>query len=53
MNIKITQLDEKLSVTGQISLDDLPEIAASGYKSIICNRPDLEGGESQPTSEQL
>ena len=53
MNIKITQLDEKLSVTGQISLDDLPDIVASGYKSIICNRPDFEGGESQPTSEQL
>ncbi|MCB1985610.1 MAG: TIGR01244 family phosphatase [Burkholderiales bacterium] len=53
MSINFTQLDEKLSVTGQISVDDLTEIAASGFKSIICNRPDFEGGESQPTSEQL
>jgi len=44
MSINLTKLDDKLSVTGQVSLDDLPEIAASGYKTIICNRPDFEGG---------
>ena len=53
MSISLTKLDEKLSVTGQISMDDLHEIAESGYKSIICNRPDFEGGDDQPTSEQL
>lgn len=53
MSIITTKLNEKLSVTGQISVDDLAEIAAAGYKSVICNRPDYEGGESQPTSAQL
>lgn len=53
MNINVTPLDEKLSVTGQINVDDLHEIAESGFKSIICNRPDFEGGTDQPTSEQL
>ena len=53
MSINLTKLDEKLSVTGQISIDDLHKIADSGYKSIICNRPDFEGGTDQPTSEQL
>jgi len=53
MSINLTKLDEKLSVTGQISIEDLHEIAESGYKSIICNRPDFEGGADQPTSEQL
>lgn len=53
MSINLTKLDDKLSVTGQISIDDLHEIADSGYKSIICNRPDFEGGADQPTSEQL
>lgn len=53
MSTEITRLDENVSVSGQISFDDLSEIAASGYKSIICNRPDFEGGENQPTSEQL
>ncbi|MDV6343057.1 beta-lactamase hydrolase domain-containing protein [Nitrosomonas sp. Is37] len=53
MSIITTKLNEKLSVTGQISVDDLAEIAAAGYKSVICNRPDYEGGETQPTSAQL
>lgn len=47
------KLDEKLSVTGQISVDDIATIAAAGYKSIICNRPDGEGGETQPISAEL
>ncbi|SDW17437.1 bifunctional protein tyrosine phosphatase family protein/NAD(P)/FAD-dependent oxidoreductase [Nitrosomonas communis] len=53
MGIITTKLDEKLSVSGQIGLDDLPEIAAAGYQSVICNRPDYEGGEAQPTNAQL
>lgn len=53
MNINVTKLDERLSVTGQINIDDLQEIANAGFKSIICNRPDDEGGADQPTSEQL
>ncbi|MEK7845068.1 MAG: sulfur transferase domain-containing protein [Pseudomonadota bacterium] len=53
MSIVITKLDHKLSVAGQISIDDLTEIAAAGYKSIICNRPDYEGGAAQPASEEL
>lgn len=53
MSINITQLDEKLSVTGQISVADLAEIAKAGYQSVICNRPDQEGGSIHPTSIQL
>lgn len=53
MTIDITKLDHKLSVAGQIRVDDIVEIAAAGYKSIICNRPDYEGGENQPSSEEL
>lgn len=53
MSIVTTKLDEKLFVTGQISVDDLAEIAAAGYQSIICNRPDHEEGETQPTSLEL
>ncbi len=50
---KWKELDKKIAVTGQISVDDIADIAAAGYKSIICNRPDGEGGESQPTSAAL
>ncbi|SER33778.1 hypothetical protein SAMN05421690_10203 [Nitrosomonas sp. Nm51] len=31
MGVEITRLDEKLSVTGQIGVDDLTEIAGSGW----------------------
>ncbi|MCC6917474.1 bifunctional protein tyrosine phosphatase family protein/NAD(P)/FAD-dependent oxidoreductase [Nitrosomonas sp.] len=47
------KLDEKIAVSGQISVDDVAAIAAAGYKSIICNRPDGEGGENQPASTEL
>lgn len=47
------ELDKKLSVTGQVNVGDIEKIAAAGYKSIICNRPDGEGGENQPTSTEL
>ncbi|MGE4218037.1 MAG: TIGR01244 family sulfur transferase [Alphaproteobacteria bacterium] len=40
-------LDANLSVTGQILPEDVPAIAAAGFKSIICNRPDGES-EDQP-----
>lgn len=53
MSLVTTKLNEELSVTGQISIDDLAEIAEIGFKSIICNRPDFEGGAEQPSSEQL
>lgn len=35
-------LDDNISVSGQILLEQMSEIAAKGYKSIICNRPDGE-----------
>lgn len=53
MSMVTTKLDEKLFVTRQISVNDLAEIAAAGYKSIICNRPDHEEGDIQPSSLEL
>lgn len=50
---KWKELDKKIAVTGQISADDIADIAAAGYKSIICNRPDGEGGGDQPASAAL
>lgn len=39
---QIKQLDESISVADQILPQDIPTIAAMGYKSLICNRPDGE-----------
>ncbi|NKB15670.1 MAG: TIGR01244 family phosphatase [Sphingomonadales bacterium] len=48
----ITSLSANLSVSPQISPADVKELAASGFRSIICNRPDSEG-EDQPSSAIL
>ncbi len=53
MTIQITKQSDDFSTAPQISVDDVPEIAKLGFKTIINNRPDYEGGESQPTSAQL
>ena len=38
----IRQINDEYSVTGQISVADLDQIKAMGFKSIVCNRPDEE-----------
>ena len=36
------QLTPTYSVSPQISVEDMPAIAAAGFKTVICNRPDTE-----------
>lgn len=43
--MNVMPLTENYSVTAQISIDDISEIAAAGFKSIICNRPDQESAD--------
>lgn len=38
----IRQINDEYSVTGQISVEDLDEIKAQGFQSIVCHRPDHE-----------
>ena len=40
-------LSDDFAVAGQISIDDVPAIAQAGFRSILCNRPDGEGGPQQ------
>jgi len=48
MSLEITQHNEEFSTVGQITPEEVSEIAALGYKSVIDNRPDMEGGHDQP-----
>jgi sulfide:quinone oxidoreductase len=48
----ILKVNDDLSVAGQIQPKDLDVLAAMGFKSIICNRPDGEG-EFQPLFEAV
>lgn len=45
-------IDQTLSVSEQIKPDDIPAIAALGFKSILCNRPDGESAD-QPVFAEI
>lgn len=38
----IRAINDEYSVSGQITVEDLDEIKAMGFKSIVCHRPDHE-----------
>ncbi|WP_442955284.1 TIGR01244 family sulfur transferase [Parasphingorhabdus sp.] len=42
--MEITRLNKAVSVSPQLGLDDVAALAKSGFRSIICNRPDEEEG---------
>lgn len=44
----IRKVTDYFSVAPQIDETDVEEIAAQGYKTIVANRPDGEGGIDQP-----
>ena len=46
----IKKITDTLSVGGQISADDVPALAAMGFRSLICNRPDGEAADQSPFS---
>jgi uncharacterized protein (TIGR01244 family) len=53
LSVQTNQLCPEFTVCGQISVADVAVFARQGYRSIINNRPDGEGGPSQPTSAQI
>lgn len=53
LSVPTTTLCPEFTVCGQISIDDIAELARGGFRSIINNRPDGEGGPAQPTSAAL
>lgn len=48
----IRPLDETLSISPPLSPADLPSLAARGYRSVICNRPDGEA-PTQPAAAEI
>jgi len=53
MTLHFKWLSDTVAAAGQIVPADLPVIAAHGFKTVINNRPDGEGGPNQPPSAQL
>ncbi|MBR9843997.1 MAG: TIGR01244 family phosphatase, partial [Rhodobacteraceae bacterium] len=46
------KITDQVSVAPQITADDVREIAAQGFRAIICNRPDGEGSD-QPAFDEI
>ncbi|MDE2402648.1 MAG: TIGR01244 family phosphatase [Burkholderiales bacterium] len=53
LSVPTTSLCPEFTVCGQISVADVAVLARQGYRSIINNRPDGEGGPDQPSSAQI
>ena len=48
-----TQLSDSFAVAPQLAPQDMAALAAAGFKSIINNRPDFEGGPDQPSAASI
>lgn len=46
------KITDELSVAPQIGAQDVPAIAAAGFRAVICNRPDGEASD-QPCCEEI
>ena len=53
MSVPINALSESFAVAPQMAPDDMQAVADAGFKSVIINRPDYEGGPDQPTSAEV
>ncbi|MEX2409088.1 MAG: sulfur transferase domain-containing protein, partial [Rhodovibrionaceae bacterium] len=49
--MQFAKIDDRFSAAGQLQPEDMAEAAAQGFKTVINNRPDGEGGPEQPSSE--
>ena len=50
MSLHLQRLSADVSVAPQLGPEAMSEAAAAGFRSVVNNRPDFEGGPSQPTS---
>ncbi|ALT77057.1 TIGR01244 family sulfur transferase [Paucibacter sp. KCTC 42545] len=53
MSLPIQALTPELCVAPQLAPQAMQEAADAGFKSVINNRPDFEGGPDQPTSADM
>jgi len=53
MTLPIQALTPEFCVAPQLEPATMAEAAAAGFRSVINNRPDFEGGPDQPTSAQV
>jgi uncharacterized protein (TIGR01244 family) len=47
------RLDADVAVAPQLAPEAMAEAAAAGFRSVVNNRPDFEGGPNQPTNASI
>ncbi|MCV2370752.1 protein tyrosine phosphatase family protein [Roseateles oligotrophus] len=53
MSIPVRSVTPEFYVAAQLTPADMAGAAAMGFKTVINNRPDLEGGAEQPSSGSI
>lgn len=53
MSVQVTSLNANFAVAPQMAAADMQAVADAGFKSVIINRPDYEGGPDQPSSADV
>lgn len=53
MALAFKALTPDFAVAGQLAPDDIAQAAQTGFRSVLNNRPDFEGGPGQPTSRAM
>lgn len=53
MSIDLTRHSPDFATAGQLTPEQMADVARQGYRSVINNRPDGEGGPDQPTAAQM
>ena len=53
MSLPLQQIAPDFCVAPQLDPAAMAEAAAAGFKSVINNRPDMEGGAEQPSSVDI
>lgn len=53
MALEITEHSSLLSTAPQACAEDMAQVAQAGFKSVMNNRPNFEGGADQPTAQAV
>ena len=53
MTLPITYIAEDFATAPQLTPEQMKEAADAGFRTVVNNRPDFEGGPQQPTDRQI
>ena len=51
--VTVSPVTQDFAVSPQLSASQMSQLAAMGFRSVVNNRPDGEGGPEQPSAEAL